>query len=580
MYKQHAISRLFEVQSQSMKNQKIFTISLYLLLSSAAFAAEIPFTIFHTNDLHSHFDGVKVPVGTSFEKRGGFARLTTLISDLKKKKSNEVIFGVDAGDFFAGTIFSGIALSKDPSFPEYQFFIENQYSLITLGNHEFDAQNDGLEIMLSKADKYKIDFPIIATNLYVTHGSPIKKYLGEDKLIRPYLIREMKSKNGNLRVGFLGILGPDGCLVSRSTRGDVHFLGFNDEKSKEDMDELVLLLNTTIENLKNLKKVDVVILSMHGGGKESHKLASRLKGLDVLISGHTHKQEFAIVNNVIINQTGSYGENLGVLELMFNKEKKQVKLKDPKNSHVITVSDKITEDLTWKKRIENWRKKSFQLMNEKSNPDEIVFTPKNSYIRSSKIPNPMGELVTKSILTQLNHNLPLNDKVDAYITSMGLVRTSFHKNTPYSRAEIFEAVSIGFDSKKVPGVDVVSFYLTPKEVKLIIGFMEIYTFISTSFSPAISPNLSFKIRKWGIPFINRIHDITLNGKPLSQYERNIKIATNRFVVLNIETVRKISRGWVDLNPKNEKGESTDNYPIHPKEYALMTEHFLANPNLY
>ena len=65
---------------------------------------------------------------------------------------------------------------------------------------------------------------------------------------------------------------------------------------------------------------------------------------------------------------------------------------------------------------------------------------------------------------------------------MGLVRTSFHKNTPYSRAEIFEAVSIGFDSKKVPGVDVVSFYLTPKEVKLIIGFMEIYTFISTSFS--------------------------------------------------------------------------------------------------
>lgn len=580
MYKRHAKMPFFEVDFRSMKNQKILLFSLCLLLSKAIFAQEIPFTIYHTNDLHSHFDGVKVPVGTSFEKRGGFARLTTLIKDLKNKKSHEVVFGVDAGDFFAGTIFSAIALSEDPSFPEYQFFVENQYSLITLGNHEFDAQNDGLELMLKKADKYKLDFPIIATNLYVTHGSPLKKYLGEDKLIKPYLVKEIKSKSGNLRVGFLGILGPDGCLVSRSTRGDVHFLGFNDDKSKEDMDELVTLLNNQIEILKNQKKVDVVILSMHGGGKESHKLASRLKGLDILISGHTHKQEFAIVNNVIINQTGSYGENLGVLELMFNKDKKQVSLKNQKSSHVITVSDKIAEDLTWKKRIENWRKKSFELMNEKKNPDEVVFTPKNSYIRSSKIPNPMGELVTKSILSQLNKKLPKNDKVDAYITSMGLVRTSFHKNTPYSRAEIFEAVSIGFDSKKVPGVDVVSFYLTPKEVKLIIGFMEIYTFISTSFSPAISPNLSFKIRKWGIPFVNRIHDINLDGKPLSEFERNIKIATNRFVVLNIETVRKITRGWVDLNPKNEKGESTEHYPIHPKEYALMTEHFLANPNLY
>ncbi len=120
----------------------------------------------------------------------------------------------------------------------------------------------------------------------------------------------------------------------------------------------------------------------------------------------------------------------------------------------------------------------------------------------------------------------------------------------------------------------------PKDVKLVINFMEIYTYISTSFSPAISPNLSFKIRKWGIPFINRIHDIKLNGKALSDYDRPIKIATNKFVVMNIETVKKITRGFVDLVPKTKTGEPVKDYVVHPKEYLLMIEHFKKHPGYY
>ena len=563
-------------------NFRTFLFWLFVILfnPTVALAQSIPFTIFHTNDLHSHFDGIKVPIGKSYEKRGGFARMTTLIKDLREKKKNEIVLGVDAGDFFAGTIFSGIALSNDPQFPEYQFFKDNQYDLLTIGNHEFDAQNTGLEIMLKKAEPNANSFPFIATNLYVTHGSTLKKFLGDDKLIRSYAIKEVKSPKGTIRFGFLGILGPDGCLVSRSTRGDVHFLGFNDDKSKVEFDELVKLLNDKIDDLKNHKKVDVVILTMHGGGEESHKLALQLRGLDILISGHTHKQEFAIVNNVIINQTGSYGENLGLLEFSFDTKLKKVKLSNPDNSHVITVSEKIAEDPIWKKRINLWREKSFKIMKETSNPNEIVFTPKKSYVRSSKIPNPMGELVTKAALTELNSKLSPTDKADIYITSMGLVRTSFHQNIPYTRAEIFEAVSIGYDETNAPGVDVSSFYLTPNELKLIVNFMEIYSHISTSFSPAISPNLSFKVRKWGIPFINRIYDLKLNGVEVTDLKRNIHVATNKFVVLNIETVKKISRGWIDLIPKNKKGEGMTNYPVHPKEYILLINHFLKNPGLY
>lgn len=558
--------------------KKLTFLGLFIL-SFPLFSAEIPFTVFHTNDLHSHLDGVKVPSGETYERRGGFARLTSVISELREKKKDEIVIGVDAGDFFSGTIFSAVGVSSLKDFPEYQFFMENKYDLLTFGNHEFDPLNDGLEIMLKKMLHTPGKTPLVASNLYVNHDSPLRKYLENPDLVKPYLVKEFQSPKGSLRVGFLGILGPDGCLVSRSTRGDVHFIGFDDEQSKQKLGALADHLNKLIIELKRDKKVDLVILSMHGGGKESHELASKLKGLDVFVSGHTHKQEFAIVNGVPVNQTGSYGENLGLMEFTFDTKLKKVKMTNPTGNHIITITEKIAENKEWKKRIDQWRKKSFELMGQTTDPSEIIFTPKKSYIRSSAIPNPMGELVTHAILTELNDTIK-DDKIDAYFTSMGLVRTSFHKNTPYSRAEIFEATSIGFDKNKTPGVDVVSFYLSPKDVKLVINFMEIYTYISTSFSPAISPNLSFKIRKWGIPFLNRIYDIKLNGKDLADYDRPIKIATNKFVVMNIETVKKITRGFVDLVPKTKTGEPVKDYVVHPKEYLLMIEHFKKHPGYY
>ncbi len=570
---------------------KIIKIALFLavLLPLPIYAADdIPFTIYHTNDLHSHFDGVKVPSGESYEKRGGYARITTLINQIKKDKKDQITIGVDAGDFYSGTIFSAIALSNEVDFPEYQFFIDNSYDLLTLGNHEFDPQNSGLEFMLKKMDANKDKIPLVASNLYVTSESPLRHYVGEDKLIRPYMVKEFTGKNGKLRVGFLGVLGPDGCLVSRSTRGDVHFVGFDDQKSKQQQDKLAAHLNPLILKMRQKDKVDVVILTIHSGGQESHELAAKLKGLDIMIAGHTHKQEFAIVNGVVVNQTGSYGENLGYLEFKFNAKKKKLQFLNQDQNHVITINDKFEENPLWKKRIEKWKKKSFELIGEKGDPDEIVFTPLKSYIRSSDIPNPMGELVTSALIDELNDNIKKDgnkegnkeDPVDAYFTSMGLIRTSFYKNTPYTKAEVFEAVSIGYDDNKRPGVDVVTFYLSPKEVKTIINFMEIYTFISTSFSPAVSPSLSFKIRKWGIPFVNRIHDIKLHGKPLSDYERPIKIATNKFVVLNLETVKKITRGWIDLQPKTKSGEALVKFQTYPKEFQLLIKNFQKNPGKY
>lgn len=558
---------------------KKFSLFLLFILPLLPQAEEVPFSIYHTNDLHSHFDGVKaISSEGKVVTLGGFSRLATKIKELREKKKNEIIFGVDAGDFFAGTIFSALAPSLEPDFPEYEFLTENGFELMILGNHEYDPGNIGFQRMLEKVQVAKTKIPLINTNLYVEENSPFKRYFGEKNIIQKSLIKTFQIGHEKLKVLFLGALGPNGCLVSKTTRGDFLYVGFDDKKSKQKLADLADILQGEIDKYR--ANVDVVLLSIHGGGDEAEELAKSLTGLDILIAGHTHREEFKIVNGVYFQQTGSYGVKLGHLEFLLNKTTKKLTLK--KNSPtLIAIDQKISSDDQWDKRIAKWREKSFKLMGHSENPEEIVFTPKKSYPRSRELFNPMGLLVTSGIRAQLNQELKTKNlqPVDVYFTSMGLIRSSFEKNIPYNRADIFEAVSIGFDEKIVPGVDVVHFYITPDEMESLINFLEIYSHFTSTFSPIASSNLTYGVRWYGIPFLNRIKELKIDGKLVSEEKRLIHVATNRFVTNNIETVRLLSKGFVSIIPKDREGKPLKQLPTHSKEYKLLTNYLSENSNL-
>ena len=548
-------------------------INLLLIIFTHIWASEIPFTIYHTNDLHSHFDGVKI---AGEKKIGGYDRIASSIEKLRSEniKRDEIIFGVDAGDFFSGTIFSGIALSKSPSFPEYEFFTSNHYDAVALGNHEFDATNPGLEIMFNKI---KGDSILLATNAYLkTAHSSLVKFFGDEKIVKRFIIKEYNAKNNKekLRVAFLGVLGPDGCHVSKGLRADVGLVGYHDLKSKEDLSALADYLNNLTRELRAKNHVQVVVLSMHGGGSEAQNLAKKLEGVNIIIAGHTHEVEFKIVNNIIISQTGSYGANLGVLNLNYNDQTNEVHLLDFKKESLIAMDDKIKGSEKWQKIIKNWKNESLQIMGDaKLKTEEVIYTPNQDYIMSGDAFNPYGTFLTTKIKNQLN--IENKDNVDIYFTVSGLIRSPLMKGVHYTRPDIFDIFSVGFDQNLVPGVDVVTFYLSVHEVKLIMNFLEIYSKLTRHYSPVFSDNLTFKYNKYGIPFFNRLQDVKLDGVPLTQYSRLIKLSTNRYIIDNLATIENVSKGLIKIDPKDKDGNSIRKYPAFSKEDKLQTNYFLS-----
>lgn len=553
---------------------------LLVVLPITLKAGDLPFSIYHTNDLHSHFDGVKYSSNNQngYIKKGGFDRLATAIDNVRadKKAKGEIVIGVDAGDFFAGTLFSALGpTDRSPSFPEYEFLSAQKFDVVTLGNHEFDAKNAGLERMFDKASRLANGATFVATNLYLKDKqSKLSSYIGNNSLIKNVVIKDFKSEKGDLRVAFLGVLGYDACLVSKATRGDVGFVGFNDDKSKSDPKALINLLNPMIKELREKNQVQVVVITMHGGGEEVTDFAKKLKGVDIIIAGHTHEVQFSVTNGIIISQTGQYGENLGLLELKYDTETKKVALVDSKKEPLIKIDEKVASNKKWMERINNWRNEAFNISDNNGNdPEEVIFTPSKDYIRASKAQNPFGVFVSSILLSEINNN---NANADFYFTSMSLIRTSLYKGVPYTRADLFELLSIGFDENMDLGVDTVTFYLTPKEVSKLVNFMELYSHISKNFAPAFSNNLSFGVSKFGVPFVNRIKNLSLNGKKVGDYNRLIKVATNRFVIDNLSTVGSATYGMVKIDPKNEKGESIRTYPTYPKEYTMFINYLQAS----
>lgn len=162
------------------------------------------------------------------------------------------------------------------------------YEGLEPGNHDFD---------ISRANFLKLTaiakFPVFNANLIDEKtGLPLTKM--------QYIIVE---KNG-LKIGIFGLMSKEFYnLVSQSSTKGIKLLSPIEEAKK------------MIELLR--PQTDLVIALTHTGVDDDSVLAASVTGLDVIIGGHSHTRlrHPKYINGVIIAQTGSNCENLGVLDL-------------------------------------------------------------------------------------------------------------------------------------------------------------------------------------------------------------------------------------------------------------------------
>ncbi|RYZ15621.1 MAG: twin-arginine translocation signal domain-containing protein [Chitinophagaceae bacterium] len=271
-------------------------------LARAVEAADAPkrLTILHTNDTHSRIDPFPMDGGKN-QGLGGVASRSELIKRIRAQEDNVLL--LDAGDIFQGTPYFNIYKGE----PEIRAMSAMGYDATTIGNHDFDAGLEDLATQLSRHAR----FPMIVSNYDFT-GTPMETMYAPYKIFR----------KGGLRIGVLGVGIEGDGLIPANLWGATKYL------------DPVQKANETAALLKR-EGCDLIICLSHLGYKydsenriSDRKLAPATEHIDLIIGGHTHTfmdapevMKNAKGDDILINQVGWAGIQLGRLDFVFEKKK-------------------------------------------------------------------------------------------------------------------------------------------------------------------------------------------------------------------------------------------------------------------
>jgi 5'-nucleotidase len=259
-------------------------------------------TILHTNDVHSHIDPFPKndPLNPS---GGGVIARANLINLIKKDNPNTLV--LDAGDVFQGTPYFNFFGGE----LELKLMSKMGYNASTLGNHEFDNGTEKLSKVLKHAN-----FSFLNSN-YTLKNTPLENKIKS---------HEIFNING-IKIGVFGLGIELEGLVEKKLYKGIKYLN-PIEISKDISDDL-----------KYNHNCDLIICLSHLGFSYSKDknimcdliLAKQTKNIDLIIGGHTHTflDEPVKVKNlenkdVIINQVGCFGINLGKIDFYFSENNK------------------------------------------------------------------------------------------------------------------------------------------------------------------------------------------------------------------------------------------------------------------
>jgi 2',3'-cyclic-nucleotide 2'-phosphodiesterase/3'-nucleotidase len=387
---------------------------------------EMKLVILETSDIHGNM--IPINYANNEKTKNGISKIASIIKE--ERNSNKNIILIDNGDMLQGTplTYYYAKVDKRDKNPIIDVLNFLKYDAAVIGNHEF---NYGMDILNSSIKQS--NFPWISANILNEDSS--KPIFG-----KPYIIK--KFQNG-LRVGVLGLTTK--YIPNWENSDIIKGISFED---------VVKTAEKWIGILKEKEKVDLVVVSYHGGferdldtGKptesltgenQAYELCIKVKGIDVLLTGHQHRFiENKYVNGVLVLQPGNAANAIGRVEVNLKMHNNVWKVIDKKSKLVYCEKresqveiENIVKDI--EKDTQNWLDKCMGNIN--------------------------GDMTVKdymNIRTKDNALIEFINKVQMDSASVDISNTA-----------LFDNKSTGFPSK-VTMRDIVSNYVYPNTLKVI-----------------------------------------------------------------------------------------------------------------
>jgi sulfur-oxidizing protein SoxB len=316
-------------------------------------------------DTHNDFSAL----AKKFGKMGGISHMKPMIDHVRKERGDKNVLLLDSGDTWQGT---AVALhTKGEAIVDAQKYLGVD---VMVGHWEFTY---GKERVMELIEKFKGEF--ISQN--VIDDDPFSDDF-EELIFPPYTIKEV----GGAKIGIIGQSFP-----FTSTANPKKFTeGWSFALRHESLQEY-------INELRNEKKVDCIVVLSHDGFSVDQELAKKVTGVDFILSGHTHdpSPKPIVVNNTVILIAGSHGKYVGRLDLDIEKGK----VKDYEFKLMPVASNLIPADKKGDELIEKWYKPYNNELNE------VLGTTKGLLYKRDTFYSTFDALIGEAIQTEMKSDI-------------------------------------------------------------------------------------------------------------------------------------------------------------------------------
>ena len=513
--------------------------------------------ILFLHDTHSHLNSFLTIENGTDVTLGGFARIITLINQIKEKDSEVLV--LDGGDFSMGTLVQTIYHTDAP---ELRMLGALGCDVTTLGNHEFDYRSAGLAGTLEAAVQSGEPVPAMALcnidwESMETEGLTADQQLLKDAFdaygMKDYVI----VTKGDVRIAVLGIFGTDALACAPTC-----VLKFRDASEAA---------AATVKEIKENEDVDMIVCVSHSGTSENAKksedeiLAKAVPEIDLIISGHTHTMLSEPIQhgNTYIVSCGEYGKNLGYLSMTQASDGRWV----IDSYEILPVTEDIPSDAPTQQKIDRLMEKvdSAYLSGFGYDREQVLAQNSIKFATSSDLyeihtEHNLGSLLADAFAYGVSRaNIPELAPVDVAIVPSGSVRDTFAAGD-ITVEDVFNAYSLGIGLDGIPGYPLISIYLTGEELRT---GAEIDASVS-DFMPSARLYLS------GLQFTFNPHRILLNkvtdcrltdqaGNPMQlEDDRLYHIVCDLYSGQMLGAVTDVSYGILSVQPKFADGTPIEN----------------------
>jgi sulfur-oxidizing protein SoxB len=334
---------------------------------------------------------------------GGMDRVATVVKSIRAARPDSIL--LDGGDTWHGSMTSLLTKGQD------MVNVMNALGTEAMTSHWEWTYGTG---RVKEIVETQLNFPFLGANIFDAEW--------DEPAFEPYKIFE----KGGLRIAVIGQAFPYMPIANPKWMFPEFSFGIREERMQEVVDEV------------RAEGVDLVVCLSHNGFDVDRKMAGRVKGIDVILTGHTHDAvpEPIVIGDTIMIASGSNGKFVSRIDL----DVRDGRMMGFRHKLIPIFSDVITPDPEMAALIDAERAPF------KAQLEEQIGTTESLLYRRGNFNGTWDDLICDAILSERDAQIAMSPGVrwgTSLMPGDAITREDIHNVTSMTYGQVYRTEMTG-----------------------------------------------------------------------------------------------------------------------------------------